>query len=153
LASSETMIDAFQRAARYSSLVNEGLSLKCIDDRDFGMAIRYVGVSRHLDRHQIEFYVTVFLRTCRQLTCLRIVPSRVRLIHFRERPDPDFSEFFGDSLEFGAESDEVIFEKNIRDQPVISADPYLNTLLTTYCEEALSRRPRDRWSFRSNVEN
>jgi AraC-like DNA-binding protein len=153
LASSETMIDAFQRAARYSSLVNEGISLKCIDTKDFGMAIRYVGVSRHMDRHQIEFLMAVFLRTCRQLTGLRILPSSVRLIHFREQTDPAFCEFFGNSVEFGAAADEVIFATNIRNVPIISADPYLNTLLTTYCEEALSHRASDRWSFRSSVEN
>ena len=36
LASSETLIDALQRAARYSSIVNEGISLKCIDGKSVG---------------------------------------------------------------------------------------------------------------------
>jgi AraC-like DNA-binding protein len=153
LASSETMLDAFERVARYSSLVNEGISLKCIDNKDFGMAIRYVGVSRHLDRHQIEFLMAIFLRTCRQLTGLRILPSSLRLIHFRERTDPEFAELFGSSIEFGAAADEVTFATNIRNFPIISADPYLNTFLINYFEEALSRRPTDRGSFRSSVEN
>ena len=35
----------------------------------------------------------------------------------------------------------------------VSADPHLNRLLIRYCEEALSRRPAHRGSFRSGVEN
>jgi AraC-like DNA-binding protein len=37
--------------------------------------------------------------------------------------------------------------------PVVSADPYLNSLLITYCEEALARRSASSVSFRSSVEN
>jgi AraC-like DNA-binding protein len=37
--------------------------------------------------------------------------------------------------------------------PVLGADPYLNKLLIANCEEALSRRPSNRGSVRSNVEN
>jgi AraC-like DNA-binding protein len=36
---------------------------------------------------------------------------------------------------------------------MVEADPYLNRLLTTYCEEARSRRPTNRGSFRTEVEN
>ena len=37
-ASSETLGDALQRAARYSSITNEGLSLKCLEDEPDGSA-------------------------------------------------------------------------------------------------------------------
>ena len=70
-ASSETMGEALQRAARYSSIVNEGISLKYIDRGDnIVITIDYVGVSRHLDRHQIEFLMVTLVRICRQLTGL-----------------------------------------------------------------------------------
>jgi AraC-like DNA-binding protein len=36
---------------------------------------------------------------------------------------------------------------------VVSADHYLNKILTGYCEEALSQRPSKRSPFRSSVEN
>src|SRR5262245_51047911 len=49
--------------------------------------------------------------------------------------------------------DEVLFAPNIRDLPVVSADPYLNQLLIRYCEEALARRSAKRSPFRSSVEN
>ena len=52
LASSETLIDALQRGARYCALVNEGISQACIGDKSVGISFHYVGVSRHLDDHR-----------------------------------------------------------------------------------------------------
>src|SRR4029078_4555070 len=81
LASSELLIDALQRAVRYSTIVNEGVSQTCIDNGKYvGLSFDYVGVSRHQDRHQIEFCITALIRTCRQLTGFRVVPERVRLV-------------------------------------------------------------------------
>ena len=65
LASSETLIDALQRAARYSSIVNEGISLRCIDGKSVGISFHCVGIGRHLDTHQIECTMTAVVRICR----------------------------------------------------------------------------------------
>jgi AraC-like DNA-binding protein len=153
LASSETLIEALQRASRYSSIVNEGISLRCIDDEDVGLSLEYVGISRHLDRHQIELWVTAIVRICRRLTGLNLIPTRLRFIHRRANGQTEMVEFFGEAVEFGARRDEVAFARRVRSLPVVSADPYLNRLLVSYCEEALSRRPGSRGSFRSRVEN
>ena len=152
LASSETLIDALQRAARYSSIVNEGISLKCIDGKSVGISFHCVGIGRHLDTHQIECSMTALVRICRQLTGLRLLPNRVRLMHHRTR-NAEFAKFFGNDIEFGATADDITFSNNIRQSPVVSADPYLNELLISYCEEAISYRPKTRASFRSRVEN
>jgi AraC-like DNA-binding protein len=74
-------------------------------------------------------------------------------MHHRERRCAEFAEFFGDDVQFGTAVDEITFEKSVRNLPIVNADPYLNKLLITYCEEALSRRPSSRGSFRSSVEN
>jgi AraC-like DNA-binding protein len=153
LASSEMLSEALQRAARYSSAVNEGIALKYIDGREVCITFDYVGVSRHLDRHQIEFLVTALVRICRQLTGLRLVPTRVRLTHRRESGCSEFSAFLGCEVEFGAAVDEVAFATTIKHMPVVSADPYLNKFLISYCEEAHSRRPTNRGPFQSSVEN
>jgi AraC-like DNA-binding protein len=152
-ASSETLSEALRRAARYSTIVNEGVSLKYANNHDAGLAFQYVGVSRHLDRHQIEFFATTSVRICRQLTGRRIVPSRATFTHRRDTISSELLEFFGNDVEFGAAVDEVMFEAPIVHLPVVSADPYLNKILITYCEEALSRRPANLGSFQSVVEN
>ncbi len=153
-ASSEMMSEALQRAVRYSSIVNEGISLRYADKGDVAITVRYVGVGRHFDRHQIEFIMAVLVRMCRQLTGLRLLlPTRVQFIHRREHPAPEFAELFGRDVEFGAAVDRASFAAAIRDMPTVSADPYLNKLLIAYCEEALSRKPAYKKSFRARAEN
>ncbi len=153
-ASSETLGDALQRAARYSSIGNEGLSLKCLEEEDIRIAFDYVGIARHSDRHQIEFFMTVLIRLCRQLTGLRLVPSRTRLTHRRSNQGrSELAAYFGGRITFGARADELTFVGSVKDVTVSSADPYLNELLVANCEQALSHRPANRGAFRSAVEN
>jgi AraC-like DNA-binding protein len=152
-ASSEILGDALQQLARYGSIANEGVALKYFSGKHFGIAFHYVGVSRHLDRHQIEFFTTVLVRQCRRLTGTRLVPTHVKLAHQRDGKCPEMTEFFGAEVEFGAAVDEVSFAPASRDMPVVSADHHLNKILIGYCEEALRRRPTKRGPFRSSVEN
>ncbi len=152
-ASSDMLSTALQRAARYSLIINQGVSIRYIDAKDIVIDFQYVGVSRHSDRHQIEFFMTVLVRLCRQLTGRRLTPARVRFTHRRDSICSEFSEFFDCDVEFGMTVDEVAFSPTIKQMPVVSADPYLNNLLVAYSEEALSRRPTNRGSFRSSVEN
>jgi AraC-like DNA-binding protein len=56
-------------------------------------------------------------------------------------------------VSFGTDADEITFASSIKSMPIISADPYLDELLITYCEEVLERRAKRPGAFRSNVEN
>ncbi len=152
-ASSDVLSVALQRAARYSSITNEGVCLKYIDGKDIAIAFHYVGVSRHKDRHQIECFMTILIRLCQQLTGQRVVPTRVSLTHRRNDDSSEFAEFVGGSVDFDAPADEVVFALAIKQMPVASADPYLNKFLIAHFEEILSGRPKTRGSFQSSVEN
>lgn len=153
LASSANLKEALERAARYSRIVNEGIAQELISRNHHGMSVRYVGVSRHFDRHQIEFWMVALVRICRKLTGLRIVPHQVRFIHVRESDFSRLGAVFGDNIEFGAPVDEIIFASNLERIPLIGADPYLNKLLVKYCEEAMADRHVRISSFQSSVEN
>ena len=153
-ASSDTLGDALQRAARYSSIVNEGLQLVYLQEADrCKIAFNYVGVTRHLDRHQIEFSITALVRLCRQLTHTNLMPRRVRLAHHRTKANSELAAFFGVTVEFSAGVDEVAFPGLAKSLAVVGADPYLNELLIENCEEALSRRRSNRSLLRAAVEN
>jgi AraC-like DNA-binding protein len=152
-ASSDTLGHALQKLARYIAIGNESLSLRYFDAKGVVVAFNYVGVSRHLDRHQIEFCMVFLVRLCRQLSGLRLVPTRVRLAHHRRGQYLELTKFFGGSVEFGAAVDEISFAPAIKDMPVVTADNYLNELLIGYFEEALARRPTRRDPFRASVEN
>jgi AraC-like DNA-binding protein len=153
VASSGTVGQALQHAARYTSMVNEGIALRYLEQPDVVAKIEYVGISRHLDRHQIEFAVVLLVRTLRMMTGLRVTPTAVRLTHVRSRVEPELQEFFGGNVTFGAPADEIVFAAPVKDLPVLSADYHLNRLLVEYCEEAIAYRLLNRGSFRSRVEN
>ena len=153
LASSETISQALQRGARYCAIVNESVSFQYIEQGEGTLGIQYIGVSRHIDRHQIEFISTLVVRLLRQLTGIRRAPVGVRFVHRRQAVPAEFAEFFDSTVEFAAAADEIVLGARINRSPVVSADPFLNELLITYCEESLARRRSPRASFRFEVEN
>jgi len=152
LASSDTLDEAIKRAARYSSIVNEGIRLAFLERKEFGISIEYVGVSRHLDRHQIEFWTAALMIECRQLTNRSLTAESISFIHTGTRKS-ELQSFYGCELQFGADADKMIFHRTSRNTAIASADPYLNKLLIKYCEEALERRESRSGSFATSVEN
>lgn len=153
LASSEVLNDALRRAERYSGITNEGISLKLRSNRDVAITLVYVGVDRRSDRHQIEFWLVSLVRLCRQLTNRRLVPRRIRVVHHRKSTPAEFRSLLGCAIEFGSTVDEIVFPGTVNLMPIGSADPYLNGILTKYCEEAIAHRRPERTTLRSNVEN
>jgi AraC-like DNA-binding protein len=152
IASSDTLNEAIRRIVRYSSIVNEGIRLTQREGKGIGLAFEYVGVSRHLDRHQIEFWMAALMRSFRQLTHRRLTAAKVTFIHQR-RATPELRSFYGCEIRFGADMDETTFPGSIRNIPLVSADLYLNKLLIRYCEEALAHRNTNRNPFGTRVEN
>jgi AraC-like DNA-binding protein len=152
-ASAERMSEALKRAARYTTLSNEGASVHYVDSGNAALEMCYIGVSRHIDRHQIEFFVTILVRMFQQLSGIRVLPTKVRFIHRRKSVPAVFREFMGTNVEFGASADLTAFPESVMDAPVVSADPYLHNLLIACLEQALALRGSQRASFSSAVEN
>jgi len=151
-ASSATLREVFERGARYSAVVNEGVLQRFVDSRHVGLAIQYSGVRRQADRHQIEFWVASLVRFARQLTGRHVRPVRVRLTHFRGHGQAKLARFIGCPVDFGADMDEILFAREVLPLRVVHADPFLNQLMVESCERALAtRRPAD--SFSARVEN
>jgi len=153
LASSDTVVEALRRAVRYSVLVNEGLYQQCVVGRHLTVVFEYIGVGRHLDRHQAECWMLLIVRMLRELTGTRLSARRVSFVHARTKTPTEFIPYFGRDIKFGARADEISFAASVGKAPVVSADPYLNKLLVRHYEEALSRRPPGRGSIRASVES
>jgi AraC-like DNA-binding protein len=153
LASSATLFEICERAARFSTLVNEGAVQKFIDGRMIGIAVSYAGISRHQDRQQVEFWFAGLMRMLRELTGIHLIAHRLRLTHSRTRGARELSAHFGCAIEFGCNVDEILFVRKMGQLPVANADPYLNRLLVKLCEEALSHRSTSRGPIRTQVEN
>jgi AraC-like DNA-binding protein len=153
LASSRTLIEALQRAVRYSTLVNEGVRQRCTVGRTIDVTLDYSSISRHADRHQAECWMAIIVRLLRQISGRRITAQQVCFVHARARPPRELSAYFGGRVEFGSHVDRISFARTLGGTVVAGADSYLNKLLVHYCEEALAHRPRGRQSFRTRVEN
>jgi AraC-like DNA-binding protein len=153
LASSDTLLDALRRVARYSSLVNEGVVQRCAVGATIDITLSYSGISRHLDRHQAECWMALLMRILRHLSKRNIHAAHVHFVHARIKQSRELNSYFGGAVEFGADLDQISFPLSVGDIAVASADTYLNKLLVHYCEEALTHRPRSRGSFRTQVEN
>jgi AraC-like DNA-binding protein len=153
LASSQTLIEALQRAVRYSTLVNEGVIQRCTVGRTIDITLDYSGISRHIDRHQAECWMAIIVRLMRQISGRRITAQRVRFVHARGRRPRELSAYFGGQVEFGSGVYRISFTRGVGSMAVTGADPYLNKLLVHYCEEALRHRHHGRQPLRTLVEN
>jgi hypothetical protein len=127
-ASSQTLGEALDRAQRYSSIVNAGVALKCFQTGNFTIALCYTGVSRHYDRQQMEFIVTVVVRVCRVLADRRLVPTAIRLVHRSAAESTELETFLACPIEYGADADEIILHREAADVMRAPADDVKLTL-------------------------
>jgi len=153
MASAPTLWDALARAERYGTITNEGIVPACAREDDVRLRFTYVGVPRHADRHQAEFWMTGVIRLARQLTGAGLRPVRVALAHPRRPTSDRLEALFGCPTAFGSREDMVAFALGAGDLPLPGADPYLHDLLLGYCEEALAHRGRPAESLRTRIEN
>ena len=153
MASSQTLGEALKRLARYSKVTNEALVFGYREGNRLIVNLSYSGISRHSDRHQIEFCMFAVLRICRVLTGQQLVPQHFWISHHRSGTNSEMARFVGTAVEFGATTDEFALNANARELPLIHADPYLNNLLLKYCEAALTDRKGDVSQLRTRVEN
>lgn len=152
-ASSHQLGDAVKRLERYARLGNEALIVRLRKGKLCSVSISYTGVPRHLDRHQMEFLTFAFLRLCRDLVGRRIAPVSVKFAHHRSGELGEIQRLFGCLPEFNASVDEVCFDADVFETPLVNADPFLNELMVKNCEEAIAKRPTNVSPFRTLVEN
>jgi len=153
MASSRTLGEALKRLARYSSVTNEAVVFGYREGNRLILNLGYAGISRHSDRHQIEFCMFGLLRICRMLTGQNLIPQYFSISHHRSSVPSEMARFVGTKVEFSADSDEFALNLDARELPLIHADPYLNDLLLKYCEAALANKRGDRSRLRTRVEN
>jgi AraC-like DNA-binding protein len=151
--SSENLGQAIEGIARYSSMVNDGIQLRTeLDDR-LRIEFEYAGISRLSDRHQIEGWITAVLRCCREITDRTLQPVAVRIMHQRIPESAELDRFFGCTVEFGADRDEIALAVEAGKLPIFNADPFLNKLVVGYCDELLARRGSRAGTLQADVEN
>ena len=153
IASSERFADSLLNAKRYCTIMNEGVRLQIKqEDRTVSIALDYVDIERQSDRHQIEFWLVTMVRICRQVTDTRLALRHLKIRHRRDETPEEFKSFFGCDVEFGADSDEIVFPASVASLPIVGRDNYLNDLLRQYADAALANRPKEDTALRLAVE-
>jgi AraC-like DNA-binding protein len=151
--SADTLGEALRRITRYSGIVNEGIALTADAGKTLKVSFEYAGVSRLTDRQQIEAWIAGLVRACRDMTARDLQLVSVKIMHQRIPESAELDSFFGRTVAFGADRDEVAFAGDAAGVPVVSADPYLSKLLLGYCDRALAEHKVPRGALRANVEN
>ena len=152
-ASSPRLGDALKRLERYVRAGNEALVVRTQQGKVCRIGLTYAGVPRHKDRQQIEFFATALLRLCRQFVGQKIVPLGVGFVHHRPGDIRRVTRLFGCAVQFGADKDEISFEADVTELPLVGADPFLNELMLKNCEDAIAVRAANVSPFRTVVEN
>ena len=156
LASSPTLGEAFARVSRYSSVANESIMLSTVSENGTVLRFGYSGVPRHLDRHQMEFWITALVRIFRYLSETDLRPVRVSVTHPRFHGSEAFEDFLRCKVSFQADPsgvDEIVFAGGVDTLSLRKADPYLSRVMVSQCEQAVANHARVRGSLRERVEN
>jgi AraC-like DNA-binding protein len=153
VASAARLGEGLERLQRYCLVTNEAVQITYSNSEECSFTIAYSGVSRHLDRHQIEFIMTLLLGMCRSLTGRQLIPRRVSFAHHRKGEASPMRHFFGTEIEYDGWSDKLAFDASVHELPLVSADAYLSELMQESCEEVLARRASNTSPLRTSVEN
>jgi AraC-like DNA-binding protein len=149
-----TLGEALRRFERYSSIINEGVTLRCVESEGLAIELGYAGVARHSDQQQMEFLATALIRSFRTLTGSKLKPTTVDFVHQSSKEQAaELSKYFGCKIIFGAETDRIFFDKSARQLALIGTDPYLSHILLDYCEQTLANRRSNACSLRTKIEN
>ena len=145
--------NALKRLDRYERVANEALDLRIVKGTGGRVAnFPMRGVPRHMDRHLMEAIAVAILRLCRQLVGRKIVPVAASFVHHRA-DGRKIQQVLGCDVSFGAPVDELDFDADVMDLPLVGYDPYLNDLMVRSCEETIAVRSSNSSPFRTEVEN
>lgn len=153
-ASAPRLGDTLEYAARYSPVVNEAMRMNVVRGaQTLVIDLAYAGVERHLDRHQMMFWLTFTLKEIRQFTNRALTPTYVGFIHHIPPNAGEMERYFASPIHFSADRDRMTFDAQEAEIPVVSADPYLNRFLVRYYEEMATLRQWRPNPLRTRVEN
>jgi len=142
ITSSPTLGEGLERSLRFQRLLH-----------DEARSELEIGATEAAYRHQvsappfrapsaaIEFGFLSFLQLAQRITGSKIVPLRVQLRHGAPHDISRHRAWFGESLSFDADNDELVLDRASLDQPLVGADPTLSRIVEAHATAALSKLP------------
>ena len=140
--SSTTAGDAARRLAKYLRILNDAERITLRQDAREGRVLHWIEApwSPGL-RHAAEAALAAYLSRVRALTGVHLVPHAVRFAHRAPARVDEHRRFFGVSVEFGAEHDELVFARTDADLPIVDAERALSRIVDCQADAMLTKLP------------
>ena len=140
--SSPSVEEGLARAVQFQRLLHERANGELVREAHETRYVHRVGdATFRAPSPAIEFGFAQIVLLVRRATGRPVVPSRVKFQHARPGELALYRRLFGENLRFGAESDELAFERATCELPVVSADPALGELVHAHARALLERLP------------
>ncbi|MCB5173889.1 AraC family transcriptional regulator [Microvirga lenta] len=152
MASAAKLGETVDYAVRYSFVINDAIQIHKAAN-SLSMEFEHVGVERHIDTHQIEFWATSLLRMARIFTGRELVPVSAEFLHQSKGDVSELERYYGCGVNFGSQRDRIVFDPQDAELRNATADPFLNKFLVEYYEGILDRRQLKQNPLRIRVEN
>jgi len=113
---SDTFRDAFSRLARYDRIVSTGAHLKLDDHGDFcRLTLESYVADYPILPVAAEAYFMAILKLCREVKDASFAPAEVRFARPETDRADDFAAAFNAPVRFGANDDQLLFERTVVD--------------------------------------
>jgi AraC-like DNA-binding protein len=142
--SSSTIGAAYHTVIRYLRLVHDGGGIR-LDAGGAGAPARvYIKpiVPLPLPRHAHDFMLATMFERGRRLAARSWHPRVVRFEYERPASVAMHEKVFGAPLEFGCPMSEMVFDSEVMEWPVATADPLLHSLMQQQAENLVARLPK-----------
>lgn len=151
--SSKTLGEAIRNLARFVAILNEAVRVELQLEGDRAIvALDVIDATVRTRQQAMEFAVANLVRALRAggRRDLRLV--EVAFLHPRSREIDAFERFFGCPVHFRQPRYTVSLARSQLNIPIVTADPRLLAILTSYCKEVLADRGRASLGLRHEVE-
>jgi AraC-like DNA-binding protein len=140
--SSATLGEAYERVARYLSLVNQDIELQIVRLTDGLVALRHVPpTTLHPPRQAIECFMALLYRVGQLGIGSAFAVSALHLRHAKVLDITAHQQLFGVSPRFAAEHDELILPRPLLAARQREAEPELGTILDRHLQDMLRQLP------------
>jgi AraC-like DNA-binding protein len=140
--SSPSVEQGLERAVQYQRLLHDRASGELVREEARTRYVHRVGdATFRAPSAAIEFGFAQLVLLVRRATGRPVVPLEVRLQHARPAELSQHRPLFGENLHFGAERDEIAFDRPTLALPVVSADAALGELVHAHARALLERLP------------
>jgi AraC-like DNA-binding protein len=142
--SSPTLRQGLEQGVRYQRLLHDQARGEFSLDSREGVYRHQVGaLPERAPRHAIEFGFASFARFARRATGRDIAPSRVSFQHAAPRDLAQHRAAFGHRIEFNQERDELAYDRETLELPLLTADASLQEVVESHARGLLRSFPDD----------